>query len=76
MPESPSLEPESEVLDFNKPEYTFVPGRHVYRQEGPYLICRSCELHHAIHIGIENLMVGEDENGVPIIKSKQEVFGK
>jgi len=69
-------EPQSEILDFNKPEYIFTPGRHVYRQQGPYLVCKECELHHAVYIGMDKMMVGEDEDGVPIIKSSEEVFGK
>lgn len=55
--------------------YQFPQGRHLWRQQGPYCICRNCELHHAIYIGMDKIMVGEDEEGRPIIKSKQEVFG-
>jgi hypothetical protein len=65
-----------EVEEVYKPDFVFIPaGRHVWRQEGPYLVCKECGLHHAVFIGIENLMIGEDEQGKPIIKSKQEVFG-
>lgn len=74
--ENQQEEPESEVIDLNRPDFSFVPGRHIYRQEGPYIVCRACELHHATYIGIDRLMVGEDENGKPILKSKREVFGK
>ena len=57
------------------PDFVFLPkGRHTYRQEGPYLVCRSCELHHALWIGMEKIMVGENEEGQPIIKSRKEVF--
>lgn len=76
MPETPEEIPESEVIDLNRPEFTFVPGRHIYRQEGPYIVCRACELHHATYIGIDKVMVGETEEGKPILKSKREVFGK
>lgn len=70
-PSIPNEEPESEVL---KPDFTFIPtGRHIWRQEGPYLVCRECPLHHAVFIGIENLMVGEDENGRPILRSRSEL---
>ena len=63
-----------EELDFNQPSYTFTPsGRHTYRQEGAYLICKTCELHHAVFIGMDKLMVGEDENGNPIVKNRKEV---
>lgn len=79
MPETPSNLPENnkpeeqleqvETLDFNHPDYSFFPkGRHVYRQHGFYLICQSCELQHAIFIGSDKHMVGEDEEGQPILK--------
>lgn len=79
MPEKPSPLPENnkqeeiadpvETLDFTHPDYEFFPkGRHVYRQSGPYLICRSCELQHAIWVGTNKQMVGEDEEGKPILK--------
>jgi len=61
--------PESEDLDFTNPDFSFFPkGRHIYRQQGPYLICKSCELTHAIRIGVNKIMVGEDEEGNPILK--------
>jgi hypothetical protein len=61
-------ENEEEVLDFSKPDYVFIPkGHHTYRQVGPYLTCKSCELQHAIWIGMEKVMIGEDENGQPIL---------
>lgn len=67
--ENEKEEPEVEVLDFTKPDYAFVPGtNHDYRQHGPYLVCKSCELEHAIFIGIDKLLTGFDENGQPIIK--------
>ena len=29
-----------ENLDFNNPDYSFVPkSRHTWRQQGPYLVC-------------------------------------
>jgi hypothetical protein len=64
------------VEEVYKPDFVFIPqGRHVWRQEGPYLVCRDCGLHHAVFIGIENIMIGEESDGKPIIKSRQEVFG-
>ena len=67
--------PEEEAV--YAPDFVFIPnGRHIWRQEGPYLVCRECGLHHAVFIGIEMLMVGEDEDGKPILKSREEVFGK
>jgi hypothetical protein len=75
MPSNPQeLKPEEvneeiETLDFNNPDYSFFPeGRHVYRQQGYYLVCISCELQHAIFIGPEKHMVGETEEGLPILK--------
>ena len=72
MPETPSTE-ENEGLDF-KPDFSFIPkGRHIYRQNGPYLICRGCALHHAVFIGMDNIMVGENEDGTPIIRKRSEL---
>jgi hypothetical protein len=70
-------EPEEheEVLDFTKPSFTFKPkGHHSYRQQGPYLVCKSCEVQHAIWIGIDKVLVGFDEKDQPILK-KKEVMG-
>lgn len=74
MPKTPLTKDENEeVLEF-KPDFTFIPkGRHVYRQNGPYLICRECDLHHAVYIGMDRLMVGEREDGTPIIKKRSEL---
>lgn len=66
-----NLKKEEQAYDFDKPEYTFIPkGIHNWRQEGPYLVCRSCEIHHAVFIGMEKMMIGIDENGNPILKSR------
>ena len=60
-----------EILDFDNPDFTFIPkGRHSWRQQGPYLICHSCELKHAVFIGMDKVMVGEDEKGRPILKKR------
>lgn len=65
---------ENETLDFNRPAFSFTPqGTHMYRQSGPYLICRSCELQHAIWVGMDRLMVGIAEDGQPIIKTRKEL---
>lgn len=62
-----------EEVDFNKPDYVFLPkGNHIYRQMGFYLVCSSCDLSHAIYIGKDKVMVGESE-GQPILKTRQEV---
>jgi hypothetical protein len=63
-----------EVLDFNNPAYKFVPkGTHEWRQRGPYLVCLSCELQHAVWIGMDKMMVGIDKKGRPILKPREEV---
>lgn len=60
-----------ELLDFDKPAYQFVPpGRHEWRQQGPYLVCISCELKHAVYVGINKMMVGEDDSGKPIMRKR------
>lgn len=61
---------EVEELDFTNPTYSFIPkGSHEWRQRGPYLVCKSCELEHAVWIGIDKQMVGVSEDGQPILKS-------
>jgi len=60
-----------EALDFNNPDYSFIPkGYHEWRQRGPYCICTSCELEHAIYLGMDKLLIGIDEKGQPIVKKK------
>ncbi len=72
MSESTPEVSESEVLNFNQPDFSFLPqGRHVYRQQGPYLVCKSCELQHAVWIGMDKMMVGENDKGEPIIKKRE-----
>lgn len=64
------IQPISEELNFEKPSYVFLPeGKHTYRQQGPYLVCRSCELQHAVYIGMDHQMVGE-KNGKPVLKKR------
>lgn len=61
-----------EILDFNKPAFVFVPkGVHQWRQQGYYLVCKSCELQHAVWIGPDKIMVGQNEKG-PILKKRSE----
>ena len=64
-------EHEYEVLDFTKPTFEFRPNeRHDWRQQGPYLVCKSCEIEHASYIGMKKLMVGINEQGQPILKNR------
>jgi len=59
-----------EVLDFNNPVYKFIPqGAHEWRQQGYYLVCKSCELSHAVWIGPDKIMVGQNGTG-PILKKR------
>jgi len=65
-----------EVLDFNKPSFAFIPkGNHKWRQQGPYLVCKSCELQHAVFIGMDKVMVGMNKDGKPILKSRKSIKG-
>lgn len=71
-----SKEIPSEALEW-KPDYSFIPkGRHTYRQHGPYLICKSCQLEHAIYVGIEQIMIGENEEGEPILEKRSVVMNE
>ena len=61
----------SETHDFNNPDYSFMPnGNHIYRQQGPYLVCNSCELQHAVFVGIDKVMTGVDDHGRPILTKR------
>lgn len=61
-------EPIEETLDFTKPDFEFRPNElHEWRQQGPYLLCKSCDLEHATYIGMEKLLTGINEKGQPIL---------
>lgn len=71
--ETEKIDEIQEELDFNKPDFTFIPkGVHEWRQEGYFLVCRSCELVHATFLGPDKVIVGE-KNGKPIIKKRKEI---
>lgn len=71
--ESKEEQPIAEEVSWDKPDYTFIPkGNHLWRQEGYYLICSSCDLVHATFIGGDRILVGI-ENGEPILKTRKEV---
>jgi len=62
----------TEVLDFTKPDFEFKPKEyHGWRQQGFFLICKSCEITHATFIGSEKLMVGTNNNGQPILQDRK-----
>lgn len=70
--ERPEVQPEDKT--FNEQDVLRFPsGRHTWRQQGPYCVCRECPLSHAVFIGIENEMVGEDEDGKPILQKRDKV---
>jgi hypothetical protein len=65
---------ENETLDFTKPDFTFTPqGTHIWRQSGYYLVCKSCDIEHAVYIGANKIMVGLQEDGSPILKTRREL---
>lgn len=43
---------------------------HQWRQQGPYLICSSCDLQHSSHIGLGHQLVGIDDAGKPILTKR------
>lgn len=68
------IEEAQEQLDFTKPDFVFLPkGNHTYRQQGFYLVCKSCEIQHAVWIGPKKIMVGVTETGEAILKDRKEV---
>jgi hypothetical protein len=64
---------ESEILNFDKPDFVFIPKNHQWHQEGYYLICRGCPIDHGVYIGSEKMIVGAKEDGTPILKSRKEL---
>jgi hypothetical protein len=69
----PILRPE--VYETNLEElvpYVHLKG-HVWRQEGPYIVCDSCPVRHSFCIGIDKILTGIDRQGNPIIKKRKKV---
>jgi len=59
----------SERLDFDNPQFVFKPNeQHEWRQQGPYLICKSCDIQHAVYIGMKKKLIGLEEDGKPIFE--------
>jgi hypothetical protein len=53
------------------PSFQFIPkGHHDWKQEGFYLVCRSCDLDHAVWVGKDYMLVGIREDGMPLIKTR------
>lgn len=44
--------------------------RHTWRQKGVWLICQSCEQQHGINIGVNKIMIGEEDDGTPILVNR------
>lgn len=62
-------EEKGEILDFTNPSFKFIPkGLHTWRQQGPYIVCKSCELDHAIYIGVNKRLIGFTDKGEPIVQ--------
>ena len=66
------LQPLSDEASFEHPSFKYVPnGHHDWKQQGYYLICKSCGLELAIWIGSKYLLVGIREDGMPIVKTRK-----
>lgn len=66
-------EPVLENLDFNNPDFKFIPdGAHEWRQQGFYIVCFSCPLQHASWIGRKHILVGI-KDGQPVLKTRKEL---
>ena len=62
---------ESIVELHSQPSFVFKPNEnHSWRQQGPYAVCKSCEIMHATYIGSEVLIVGLDDQGRPLLKKR------
>lgn len=48
----------------------FFSTKKVWRQRGFWLVCTNCPHDTAIWLGPDKIMVGEDENGKPILENK------
>lgn len=64
--------PLSEEKRWSEPDLTLIPNeKHEWKQQGPYIICRSCPFEHAHWVGNEKVLVGIDDKGEPIIRLKE-----
>ena len=71
--EKKEKQPLFEERDTKYPDFKFVPGNHLWKQQGYYLVCYSCDLSHAVWIGADKLMVGVNKKGKPILKLRSEI---
>ena len=70
--EESEIKPESQLLNRT---ISFPAGKHIWRQQGFYLICQNCPLHHAIYVGDNKIMVGENNDGTPNLINRNEYEG-
>lgn len=65
------LEPYTYTGELNFNKKVEVAGSHIWRQQGVYVICKSCPMTHAIYIGIDKMLVGIDEKGLPLVAKRK-----
>ncbi len=59
---------EQEVEELrNKAREQLKNTKHTWRQKGAWLECRSCEQSHGVYLGTQKMMVGEKDDGTPIL---------
>jgi hypothetical protein len=64
-----------EELDFENPDFVFRAGEtHDWRQQATYLVCKSCELQHAVYIGSGRVLAGLRDDGTPILMDREDYF--
>jgi len=72
--EDKNRQEEVQYIDISKPEFEFKPDDvlrgHDWRQQGPYLVCDSCPLKHAMYIGMNKQLTGFDDEGNPILEDR------
>lgn len=62
----------TDELDFTRPSFVFKPKeQHDWRQQGTYLVCKSCEIQHAVYIGLSKVLIGLKSDGTPIFKTRK-----
>jgi hypothetical protein len=72
MPTEPETKDEALhfEVDRDQLEQLTKPGLagHQWIQRGPYLICQSCPIVHALYIGTDHQLTGFEEDGTPILR--------
>ena len=54
----------SQLTSMTKPNL----AGHSWRQQGPYIICKTCPIEHALFIGMDHQLIGLNDDGSPILK--------